>query len=233
MKSPEKAVRVLLADDHQILLDGLKELLESHFSVVACATSGKELISLALRHKPAVIVTDVGMPDVDGIEAVSQIMKGGVRSKVVFLTMLADPAVAVRAIQKIGDSVGYVIKSCAGAELVSAIREVLAGRTYLTPRITSDVLQACWREQKTEKATEGLTARQTDVLRLVAQGKTMKEVAAALDISTRTAEAHKYQMMHDLGVNSVAQLVQFAIQQGLLPMSNNLAGQNSAHARAR
>ena len=229
MKS-EKTTRVLLADDHQILLDGLREILEGHFSVVACATSGEELISLALRHKPAVIVTDVGMPDVDGIEAVSRIRKAGVTSKVVFLTMLNDPALALRALQTPGESVGYVMKSCAGTELVSAITEVLAGRTYITPRITNEVLQASWRNTKMDRATAGLTTRQAEVLRLVAQGKTMKEVAAALEISTRTAEAHKYQMMHDLGVNSIAQLVQFAIQQGLITLPQSPGGTNSVHS---
>jgi DNA-binding NarL/FixJ family response regulator len=232
MKPAKKPIRVLLADDHQILLDGLKEVLETEFSVVACATSGKELVSLALKHKPAVIVTDVGMPELDGIEAVCQIRKAGLTSKVVFLTMLGDPAVAMRAFQSVGTSVGYVLKSCAGAELVSAIHEVLAGRTYITPRITSEVLQAAWDNQKPERSPEGLTSRQTEVLRLIAQGKTMKEVAAALDISTRTAEAHKYQIMHDLGVNSVAQLVQFAIQQGLITLPSSSAA-NSARLRAR
>lgn len=218
MKSSEKPTSVLLADDHQILLDGLKEVLEKDFMVVACASSGKELVSLALKHKPAVIVTDVGMPELDGIEAICQIRKAGMTSRVVFLTMLGDPAVALRAFQSVGEAVGYVLKSCAGTELVTAIREVLAGRTYITPRITNEVLQACLQNTKPEPAPEGLTSRQTEVLRLIAQGKTMKEVAAALDISTRTAEAHKYQMMHDLGVNSVAQLVQFAIQQGLIAL---------------
>jgi DNA-binding NarL/FixJ family response regulator len=230
MKSSEKPTRVLLADDHQILLEGLKEVLEGEFSVIACATSGKELISLALKHKPAVIVTDVGMPDVDGIEAVTQIRKAGINSKVVFLTMLSDPGVALRAFQTLGESVGYVMKSCAGTELVSAIREVLTGRTYITPRITSEVLQASWRSAKLERTPAGLTARQAEVLRLVAQGKTMKEVAAALDISTRTAEAHKYQIMHDLGVNSVAQLVQFAIQQGLVTLPPSPGATNAAHS---
>jgi DNA-binding NarL/FixJ family response regulator len=232
MKPTEKPIRVLLADDHQILLDGLKEVLEMEFSVVACATSGKELVSLALKHKPTVIVTDVGMPEIDGIEAVCQLRKAGLNSKVVFLTMLGDPAVAMRAFQSVGNSVGYVLKSCAGVELVSAIHEVLAGRTYITPRITSEVLQAAWQNQKPDRSPEGLTSRQTEVLRLIAQGKTMKEVAAALDISTRTAEAHKYQMMHDLGVNSVAQLVQFAIQQGLISLPSG-APPHAARPRAR
>jgi DNA-binding NarL/FixJ family response regulator len=228
-KSVDKSARVILADDHQILIEGLKELLEGEFSVVACATSGKELISLALRHKPAVIVTDVGMPDMDGIDALCEIRKAGVASKVVFLTMLTDQAVAVRAFQTLCEAVGYVMKSCAGTELVSAIHQVLAGRTYITPRIASEVLQASWRNAKVERTPAGLTARQEEVLRLVAQGKTMKEVAAVLQISTRTAEAHKYQMMHDLGVNSVAQLVQFAIQQGLITLPPATGGTNSAH----
>lgn len=218
VRPSEKPIGVLLADDHQILLDGLKEVLEKEFAVVACASSGKELVSLALKHKPTVIVTDVGMPEVDGIEAVCQIRKAGITSKVVFLTMLDDPAVALRAYQSVGAAVGYVLKSCAGTELISAIRELLAGRTYITPRITNEVLQACLQNLKPDHASEGLTSRQTEVLRLIAHGKTMKEVAAALDISTRTAEAHKYQIMHDLGVNSVAQLVQFAIQQGLIAL---------------
>jgi DNA-binding NarL/FixJ family response regulator len=171
------------------------------------------------------------MPDIDGIEAICQLRKAGVTSKVVFLTMLSDPALALRAFQKVGDSVGYVMKSCAGAELVSAIREVLAGRTYITPRITSEVLHASWQNPKVERATSGLTTRQVEVLRLVAQGKTMKEVAATLDISTRTAEAHKYQIMHDLGVNSVAQLVQFAIQQGLIKLPPSSGASSGHHGR--
>lgn len=216
MKSAGKATRVLLADDHQILLEGLKQILEGEFDVIGTATSGAQLVSLASRHKPDVVVTDIGMPDMDGIEAVSRMRSAGVKARVVFLTMLGDTAVALRALQT-GESVGYVMKSCAGLELVSAIHEVLAGRTYITPRITGDILQACWRTMNSARSS-GLSARKTEVLRLVAQGKTMKEVAAELDISTRTAEAHKYQMMEDLGLKSVAQLVQFAIQEGFVTL---------------
>jgi len=168
-----------------------------------------------------VIVTDIGMPDMDGIEAVRQLREQGVDSKVVFLTMLGDTSLAMRALQGVGESVGYVVKSSAGEELVSAINEVLAGRTYMTPRITGEVLQACWRNSKVDRLVPGLTPRQVEVLRLVAQGKTMKEVASELNISTRTAEAHKYQIMQELGVKTIAQLVQFAIQQGLIKLPSS------------
>ena len=229
MKSADPKTRVLLADDHQILLDGLKEVLERRFHVVACATSGSQLVSLALRHKPQVIVTDIGMPDMDGIEAVRKVRAAGLKPKVVFLTMLGDPMIAVRAFQAVEGPVGYVMKNSAGDELICAIDEVLAARTYITPRITHEVLQVCLKNAKRDAGPPGLTLRQTEVLRLVAQGKTMKEVAAALNISTRTAEAHKYQMMQQLGVRSIAQLVQFAIQEELVP----LAASSRSTARAR
>src|SRR5215831_6261952 len=218
MKAANFKTRVLLADDHQILLEGLKQVLERKFEVVACAPSGTQLIALALRLKPQVIVTDIGMPDIDGIEAIRKLRAAGLKSKVVFLTMLGDPMIALRALQAVEGSVGYVLKNSAGDELISAIEEVLAGRTYITPRITHDVLQVCLKNSKLEVGTPGLTVRQTEVLRLVAQGKTMKEVAAALNISTRTAEAHKYQMMQQLGLRTVAQLVQYAIQEELVTL---------------
>jgi len=220
MKS-SKTIRVLLADDHPILVEGLKQVLHGKFEVIGSATSGSELIAMAARHKPDVIVTDIGMPDMDGIEAVRQLREQGVDSKVVFLTMLGDTSLAMRALQGVGESVGYVVKSSAGEELVSAINEVLAGRTYMTPRITGEVLQACWRNSKVDRLVPGLTPRQVEVLRLVAQGKTMKEVASELNISTRTAEAHKYQIMQELGVKTIAQLVQFAIQQGLIKLPSS------------
>src|SRR5262245_35635026 len=224
MRSAGKAIRVILADDHQILLEGLTHVLESKFEVIGCATSGKQLVSLALQHKPDVIITDIGMPELDGIEAARQIREAGVTSKIVFLTMMGEAAVAVRAFRTVDESVGYVLKSSAGNELISAIEEVLAGRTYITPRITNEVLHACLQTTRVQRPATGLTERQTEVLRLIARGKTMKEVAVALNISTRTAEAHKYQMMQELGVRTVAQLVQFAIQQGLimLPQSPTL-----------
>jgi DNA-binding NarL/FixJ family response regulator len=219
MKTTGKEIRVLLADDHQILLDGLQQLLEKAFKVVACAADGNELVALAQRHKPDVIVTDINMPCLSGIEAVKRIRANGLGAAVIFLTVLDDAKLVLKAFQAAGDLAGYVLKSSAGSELVNAIQEVLAGRSYVTPRITSGVLHECL--QRVEQLPEGLTSRQTEVLRLIAQGKTMKEVGSVLDISTRTAEAHKYQMMHELGIRTCAQLVQFAVSEGLVALPGN------------
>src|SRR5947207_1488877 len=205
MKTTGKGIRVLLADDHQILLDGLQQLLEKTFHVVACAADGDELVAFTQRHKPDVIITDINMPHLSGIEAVKRIRAGGLGTAVIFLTVLDDAKLVLRAFQVAGDAAGYVLKSSAGSELVNAIQEVLAGRSYVTPRITSGVLHECL--QRVVQLPDGLTSRQTEVLRLIAEGKTMKEVASVLEISTRTAEAHKYQMMHELGIKTCAQLV--------------------------
>jgi DNA-binding NarL/FixJ family response regulator len=222
MKTTGKGIRVILADDHQILLDGLQQLLEKAFDVVACAGDGNELVALTQRYKPDVIITDINMPRLTGIEAVKRIRASGLGIAVIFLTVLDDAKLVLRAFQVAGDVTGYVLKSSAGSELVSAIQEVLAGRSYITPRITSGVLHECM--QRVEQVPEGLTSRQTEVLRLIADGKTMKEVASVLDISTRTAEAHKYQMMHELGIRTCAQLVQFAVREGLVTLPGNSNG---------
>jgi len=214
MKTTNKPIRVILADDHEILLEGLRELLNKHFLVVACAGGGRELVTLAMQHKPEIVVTDISMPDLNGVDAVEQIRNAGLAARPVFLTMLHDATVAMRAFQAGGLVAGYVLKNSAGTELVTAIQEVHAGRSYMTPRITRDVLRE-WCETA-DPAPEGITPRQTEVLRLIAQGKTMKEVASVLSISTRTAEAHKYQMMEHLGFKTTAQLIRFAVQQGLM-----------------
>jgi len=231
MKTNYKEIRVLLADDHQILLEGLRELLDNTFKVVGCASSGRELVALALSLKPDVVVTDINMPDLNGVEAVQKIRNAGLTSKAVFLTMLDDAKIAMKAFQAGGIVAGYVLKNSAGTELVTAIQEVLSGRSYITPRISRDLLRE-WCD-KMEPLPEGITARQTEVLRLIAQGKTMKEVASLLDISTRTAEAHKYQMMEHLGFKTTAQLIHFAIQQGLVitPAASSLLGNSTARVR--
>jgi DNA-binding NarL/FixJ family response regulator len=220
MKTTGKGIRVLLADDHQILLEGLRQLLDKNFDVVACAADGHELVAFAQRHKPDVIVTDISMPRLSGIDAVKRLRECGLAGRVVFLTVLDDAKLVLKAFQVAGDIAGYVLKSSAGSELMNAIQEVVAGRSYITPRITSVVLHECL--QRVEQLPEGLTSRQTEVLRLIAEGKTMKEVASVLDISTRTAEAHKYQMMHELGIRTCAQLVQFAVSEGLVPLQGSL-----------
>jgi DNA-binding NarL/FixJ family response regulator len=215
MKTMSKVIRIVLADDHEILLEGLREMLSKHFAVVASVSSGRELVAQALQHKPDIIVTDINMPDLNGVEAVQKIRAAGLAARAVFLTMLDDSATAMKAFEAGGFIAGYVLKNSAGVELVTAINEVLAGRSYITPRITRDILRGCY--ESADSSPEGITPRQTEVLRLIAQGKTMKEVASALNISTRTAEAHKYQMMDHLGFKTSAQLIHFAVQNGLTP----------------
>jgi len=222
MKNTSKGIRVLLADDHEILLEGLRELLNKNFRVVGCAGNGRELVALALRHKPEIVVTDINMPELNGVEAVQQIRDSGLATRAVFLTMLDDAGTAMKAFQAGGFVAGYVLKNSAGTELVTAVQEVFAGRSYITPRISRDLLREWCENPTTTTATAtlptGITPRQTEVLRLIAQGKTMKEIASLLDISTRTAEAHKYQMMEHLGVKTTAQLIRFAFQQGVTPL---------------
>jgi DNA-binding NarL/FixJ family response regulator len=219
MKTISKGIRVLLADDHQILLEGLQQLLEKNFDIVASVSDGNELIASTQRHKPDILITDINMPRLSGIEAVKRIRSLGLTTGVVFLTVSDDAKLVLKAFQVAGEIAGYVLKSSAGSELMGAIQEVLAGRSYITPRITSGVLHECM--QRVEQLPEGLTSRQTEVLRLIAEGKTMKEVASVLDISTRTAEAHKYQMMHELGIRTSAQLIQFAVSEGLVCLPGN------------
>jgi DNA-binding NarL/FixJ family response regulator len=229
MKTTTKLTRVVLADDHQILLEGLREILQGTFDIVGTAVNGRELVALTLDKKPEVVITDIVMPDMTGIDAIQQVHRAGFRTAVVFLTMLKDAKLAMQAFETGGPNAGYVLKNSAGSELVTAIQEVLAGRSYITPRIANDLLNQC--AQHMTKLPDGLTARQSEVLQLIAHGKTMKEIAAVLEISTRTAEAHKYQMMEHLGFKTTAQLIRFALQQGLGPMlSPNLPPSPGASA---
>ena len=232
MNTTGKAIRVLLADDHEILLEGLRELLNKTFTVVGCAANGRQLVAMAMQHRPEVVVTDINMPDLDGVQAVQQIRDAKLTARAVFLTMLHDASIAMKAFQAGGFVAGYVLKNSAGAELVTAINEVMAGRSYITPRITRDVLRE-WCEIATP-LPGGITPRQVEVLRLIAQGKTMKEVASVLTISTRTAEAHKYQMMDHLGFRTSAQLIRFALQNDLLAGRASLIspGHSAMQARA-
>jgi DNA-binding NarL/FixJ family response regulator len=209
--------RILLADDHPIVLEGLHRLLETRYEVLATVDTGTELVERALALKPDLIVSDIAMPGCDGIRALQELRRLESDVKVIFLTMMGNMEVAVRALK--AGAAGYVLKNAAGEELLTAIDEAIAGRVYVSPRIAGGVLGLCLAGpggKSPRSGTASLTPRQTDVLRLVATGLTMKEVAARLNISTRTAESHKYQMMEQLGIKTTAELVQYAVRQGLL-----------------
>jgi len=206
---------ILLADDHLIVLEGLKTLLAREFELVGVVTDGAALVEQAARLRPDVIVADISMPSLNGIDAVRRVRGAGVESKVVFLTMHADVTYVTRALD--AGASAYVLKHSASDELVTAIREALRGGTYVSPALrgSSALDDQLNPYRRTQKQVIELTPRQREVLQLLAEGKSAKEIASALGISSRTVETHKYKMMDDLGVKSSAQLVQYAIKHGL------------------
>jgi DNA-binding NarL/FixJ family response regulator len=211
-----KRIRILLADDHKIVLDGLKILLESQFELAGTVEDGRALVSAAQHLHPDVIVVDISMPLLNGIEAVRQIKKLDKQVKIVFLTMHPDVTYAIRAFE--AGASGYVLKHSASSELITAIHEVIKGRTYVTPMIAGDLLQA-YNEGTYRQAELGpqLTQRQREILQLLVEGNSAKEVANLLNISPRTVEFHKYSMMAKLKLKSVSALVQYAIKHGFVP----------------
>jgi len=207
--------RILLADDHTITAEGLRSLLEPEFEVIGIVEDGRALVTQAQALGPDVIVADITMPLLNGIEAVLQLKKADVAAKVIFLTMHHDVTYATRAFE-IGAS-GFVLKHSAPSELVTAIREAIAGRSYVTPLIAGEVMQA-YRDGAAEANAPArtLTARQREVLQLFAEGRSAKEVAGILKISTRTAEFHKASIMKVLGARSTADLIKYAVRHGLV-----------------
>jgi len=208
-------IRVLLADDHQIFLEGLKGLLEPEFDLVGTVEDGRTLVKEAQRLRPDVIVTDISMPLLNGIEAVRQIKKSNHQIKIIFLTMHPDVSFASLAFE-VGAS-GYVIKNSASHELITAIHEVMMGKTYVTPEIAGELIQTYMKVESGQKVfDQKLTERQKEILQLIAEGHLTKEIADILCISVRTVEKHKYNMMQELKFKTTADLVKYAIKQGIV-----------------
>ena len=204
--------KILLADDHKMFAQGLRALLEDEFELVGTVENGQDLVAAANEFKPDVIVADISMPVMNGLDAVRQLKENGVTAKVIFLTMHADDRLLAEAFRCGGS--GYVLKQSAGEELTLAIRQVLAGHKYVTPLLAKEwAADVSKRIDGKKKLT--LTPRQREVLKLVIEGCTMKEVAQRMGISTRTAESHKYEMMEGLGVDTTAALIQYAIKLGM------------------
>ena len=201
---------ILIADDHTIVAEGLVKLLSRRFDVVATVADGTALVEAAERFRPDIIIADLEMPSLSGLEALERLKKRGVASKFVILTMHKEASVAARAMR--AGASAFLLKHSAGNELIDAIDEVLDGRTYLSPAVTKDILAAL-DEGRGDKIE--LTRRQRDVLRLIVEGRRMKEIAAILDLSARTVETHKYEMMRVLGVQSTAELVALAVKRDL------------------
>ena len=205
-----RKITVLVADDHAIVKEGLVALLrEQDFDVVGAVGDGEQLIELARRLSPDVIVTDWSMPGLTGMQALERLKSERITSRIIMLTMHSDGERAAQAMR--AGASGFVLKESAGEELVHAIQQAMQGRVYLTPAVTKAVVES----MTTTRTAPELTVRQREVLRLIAKGQRMKEIAAALDLSTRTVEFHKYEMMNSLGVTSTAALVRYAIEHGI------------------
>jgi DNA-binding NarL/FixJ family response regulator len=196
-----------------MIREGLGRLIGEVADLVGQVADGRQLVELARRLEPDVIVSDVTMPVMGGVEALRQLKAEGSTARFVFLTVHTEPQLAAEALR--AGAYGYLLKAAAGEELFEAIRAAMAGRVYLTSYITRDVLQRISRPS--DRDDRLLTSRQREVLQLIAQGKRMKEIAVKLDISVRTVESHKSQLMTILNIKNTADLVKFAVKQGLVP----------------
>jgi DNA-binding NarL/FixJ family response regulator len=206
--------RVLLADDHTLLAEAFERLLSADCDVVGTAADGRELLEAAARLKPDVIVLDVSMPRLNGLDAGRQLKKDMPGVRLIYLTMNEDPEVAAEAF-RIGAS-GYLLKRSALSELPHAIREVMSQRYYVTPLLTKGLVGSFVQAAQQPATTLTLTPRQREVLQLLAEGRSMKEVAAELNVSPRTVAFHKYRMMERLDAKTTAELIQFAIREHIV-----------------
>ena len=206
--------RVLLADDHTLLLEAFKKLLEPDYTVVGAVSDGRALLAAAAQLKPDVIVLDIAMPLLNGLDAARQLKKTMPAVKLIFLTMNADPDLASEAF-RIGAS-GYLLKTSASSELSKAINEALCGRSYVTPHITQGMVDSFIRRPSDNRDSPQLTPRQREVLQLLVEGHSMREAAKILDVTPRTVAFHKYRMMERLHLKTNADLIRFAIREGIV-----------------
>ena len=205
---------ILVADDHAIVKEGLVSLLKQHkFDIVGSVGDGISLMEEARRLRPDIIIADISMPGLSGLEALDRLRAEHLPCKMILLTMHRDPDLAARAVR--AGASGFLLKDGAGEELVAAIEQVTQGRLYLTPAVTREVMERMARSE--EDAPPELTTRQLEVLRLILAGHRMKEIAAVLELSPRTVESHKYEIMDLLGVHSTAELVRYALKHRLIP----------------
>lgn len=210
-----KKARIILADDHTILLDALKNLVEPEFEVVALCSDGRDLIKAAAELNPNVVVLDIGMPTMNGLNAGQRLKQILPTVKLVYLTMNQDPDMASEAF-RLGAS-AYLLKTSAASELIRALREVVRGGTYVTPAMTDGMVGSFIQNFKRRKSSNHLTLRQKEVLQLLAEGRSMKEAAFILNVSPRTVAFHKYTMMDHLNIRSSAELIEYAMRSSVLP----------------
>lgn len=206
--------RVLLADDHQMLLDALKELLEPKYEVVGLVTDGRAVLKVAEKLRPDIIVLDIAMPQLNGLDAGRQIKQSMPSVKLLFMTMNEDPYLVGEAFR--AGASAFLLKQAAGLELDEAIKEVLKGGSYVTPSAAKGLDKISLREPKNREFAPEPTARQREVIQLLAEGRTMKEIARLLYITPRTVAAHKYAVMELLQLKTSAEVVQYAIKHRII-----------------
>jgi len=208
--------RVLLADVHRMVAEGLRGLLAEEFELAGIVEDGRALVSAARELKPDVIVADISMPHLNGIDALVLLKQDNPRARIVFLTMHRDVAYARRALE--AGALGFVLKHSAPAELLLAVRAALEGRTFIAPDLAAELLRtASQHPEARADPVAAMTPRQREILQLLAEGQSAKEIAGALGISPRTVEDHKYRLMETLGIQNSAELVHFAVKHGIVP----------------
>ena len=209
-----KRIRVLLADDHQMLMDALKSVLEPRCEVVGAVTNGHSLLEAAEKLRPDVIVLDIAMPQLNGLDAARKLQQKMPAVKLIFMTMNEDPYLVGEAFR--AGASGFLLKQAAVFELIDAIEKVLKGGKYLTPRAAKGLTSISLREPKSREHAPGPSGREREVIQLLAEGRTMKEAASVLKITTRTVAAHKYHAMELLQIKTNAELVQYAIKSKII-----------------
>jgi len=208
--------RVLLADDHRLLLEAFHKLLEPAVTIVGTVADGHSLLEAARRLRPDIIVLDIGMPLLNGIEAGRQIKKKIPEVRLIFLTVNEDPDFVTEAFR--AGASAYLLKKSIGSELFRAIQQVMNGHTYITPLLADQMDESFARGTRQKKTTESLTPRQREVLQLLVEGHTMKQAAVILNVTQRTVAFHKYHMMEELRLKTNANLIHFAIKEGLISL---------------
>jgi DNA-binding NarL/FixJ family response regulator len=203
--------RILIADDHTLVAELCKRLLETEFDVVGIVANGRALVRVAAELKPDVVLVDVAMPLLNGLDAGQQVKQALPGVKLIYLTMNPDPEIAAEAFRRGGS--GYLLKTCASTDMVMAVRDVLRGKTYMSRTLPRDTVNYLRRQDKQMvQEDERLTERQREVLQLIAEGKVMKEIGGMLNMTTRTVAFHKYRIMEALGAKSSAELVRYAVR---------------------
>jgi DNA-binding NarL/FixJ family response regulator len=214
MREPRPAARILIADDHQLLADACKNLLEPEFLVVGMVTDGRDLADAVTTFKPNIVLLDIYMPRLNGLDAGEQVKKKHPAIKLIFLTMTLAADIAAEAFRR-GAS-GYVLKQSAGAELLVAVRKVNRGESYLSPLIAKETVTFLLNKGERFAEEKRITKRQSEILQLLAQGLSMKQVASVIDVRPGTVAFHKYRMMETLNITTNAELLGYALKHQMI-----------------